>query len=201
MNRRSTWPFIAAALLLVPGIASAHDLSDRYGPFLGAAIHPLTELDHVFPFLAIGLYAGLQGVPVVWRTVASFIVALVVGVLVPLAVTPPPDVANFLGVFNLASFFLMGALVAAALRAPGPAAAALAAIFGLSHGVENGIDLAGVHSVWSIAGVIVAGLIATAPAAFITTRLRPGWQLIAVRVAGSWIAAIGLIVLGLRFRS
>lgn len=191
----------SVAFWLIPGLAYAHDLTDRYGPFLGAALHPLTELDHVFPFLAIGLLAGQQGAPAARRMVGAFLAALLIGTVAPGVVAVPEDIAQFLSVFNLASFIVLGALVAAAPRVPARPLILLAALFGASHGLENGLDLDGILSALSVAGVMIAGLVTTVPVAAIVSRLRAGWPLIAVRVAGSWIAAIGLLVLGLRFRT
>ena len=190
----------AAALFLAPAAALAHDLSDRHGAFLDAAIHPLTELDHVLAFFALGLLAGQQGAPAARRSLAAFVAGLLLGVVLSAALPVSPDALRFLGVFNLASLFALGTLVAAALRLPLWLVAFLAALFGVSHGLENGLDLAGALSVLSALGVLAAGLVATAPVAVLVARLRAGWQRIAVRVAGSWVAAIGLIVLGLRFR-
>lgn len=192
---------LAAALSLIPGAAFAHDLSDRYGVFLDAAIHPLTEIDHVLAFFALGLLAGQQGTPAARRSVAAFIAGLLLGVVLSTILPVSPDALRFLGGLNLASLFVLGALAAAALRLPSWLVAFLAALFGASHGLENGLDLAGALSVLSAVGILAAGLVAAAPVAVLVVRLRAGWQRVAVRVAGSWVAAIGLIVLGLRFRA
>lgn len=201
MTRSFMFRFSAALGSFAPGFVWAHDLSDRYGPFFGAAIHPLTELDHVFPFIAIGLLAGHQGMPVVWRVLAAFLAALLFGVIAPAFTVIPDDIAKFLGIANLASFFVLGAFVAAALRMPARVVIILAAIFGLSHGLENGLDLEDEVSFLSVSGVLLAGALAAVLPAIIAAKFRAGWRAIAVRVAGSWIAAIGLIVLGLRFRA
>lgn len=190
--------YLVVALSLVPAAACAHDLSDRYGAFLGAAIHPLISLDHLLAFLGVGLLAGQQGTPAARRTVAAFVAGLLLGVVLSTVLPASPDALRFLGVFNLASLLVLGAFAAAALRLPLWLVAFLAALFGASHGLENGIDLADALSVLSALGVLTAGLVATAPVAVLVVKLRAGWQRVAVRVAGSWIAAIGLIVLGLR---
>ena len=200
-NNMSGRALLAAASVLAPITAFAHDLSVRYGAYLGAAIHPLTELDHLLALLAVGLLAGQQGAPATWRAVAALIVGLLFGVALATVPTLVPIERSLLTVFNLASFFVLGALVAAALRLPSWLVVALAAIVGASHGLENGLDLGDALSVFSGLGVITAGLIAATPVAALAANLRAGWQRIAVRVGGSWIAAIGLIVLGLRFRS
>lgn len=202
---RARYCGLVAALLLVPAAARAHDLSDRYGAYLGAALHPLTAFDHLLAFLAVGLLAGQQQAPAVWRVAAAFIAGLLIGVGLSTALPLSPEAVRLINGFNLVSFMVLGGLVAAAPRLPPRFAAALAALFGASHGLENGLDLLGKLSLPSVLGLLTAGLLAVAPIAalvcILRARLRAAWPVIAVRVLGSWIAAIGLIVLGLRFRS
>jgi urease accessory protein len=193
---------LAAVLLCVSLPALAHDLSDRYGAYLGAAIHPLTELDHLLAFVAIGLLAGQQGAPRTWRALAAFLTGLALG----LAGAALPGVASgalpaIAGGINLLSFTVLGLLVVVAPRLPGASAAAIAALFGATHGFENGIDLGGALGVASALGVLTAALAAAGPAAALVNWLTRDWQRIAVRVVGSWIAAIGLLMLALQFRS
>jgi urease accessory protein len=64
----------------------------------------------------------------------------------------------------------------------------LAIALGLLHGALNGIELAKARaSGLSVTGVTTRGQIVTLPAP---------WARLVVRVAGSWIAAIGLLMLG-----
>lgn len=195
------WARLAAPLFLVPPTAFGHDLGGHYGAFLDAAIHPLTELDHVLAFFALGLFAGQQGAPAAWRSLAAFVAGLLFGIILSAVLPASTGALRFLGVFNLASLFVLGSLVAAALRPPVWLVGFLAVLFGASHGLENGIDLAEALSVLSVLGVLAAGLVAAAPVAALVVSLCAGWQRVAVRVAGSWIAAIGLIALGLRFKT
>jgi hypothetical protein len=46
----------------------------------------------------------------------------------------------------------------------------------------------------------LAGAVAALPGVALVPRLPSDWPRVAVRVAGSWIAAIGLIMLGLALR-
>jgi urease accessory protein len=76
---------------------------------------------------------------------------------------------------------------------------ALALVFGLSHGFANGTAVTPlVKPYLFIPGVGLAGLVVTGYGVIMTDyvqRRKVGWMTIAVRVAGSWIAAIGLLVL------
>lgn len=182
-------------IILLSGPTFAHDLSERYGDFLGALLHPLSALDHALAFCALGLYAGLRDAR--WSVIA-FVLALLVGTLLPslTAVSAVP----FIGLVNAGSVLVLGALTAFATTLPFTAMVALSISFGLSHGFENGSDLIGISAWHAALGVAAAGIALTVPAAALAHALPPGYPRVAVRVAGSWIAAIGLMVLGLQLR-
>jgi urease accessory protein len=187
-----------AALAWLPLSAAAHSLSDRYGDFLGALLHPLTSLDHGLALLATGLIAGQQVSATRRLMLAVLIGALVLGAALGMFGILGA-IANVLSTINLWSVLVLGALVALAAPLPRALALALAAVVGLSHGGENGLDL-GAAAAAALAGVGLAGAVAAAPG-LLVPRLPLGWPRVAVRVAGSWIAAIGLIMLGLSLRA
>jgi urease accessory protein len=86
-------------------------------------------------------------------------------------------------------------------KLPLSAMTALAALCGLVHGYLNGTGMgqsgfAVVTLLGLTSGVFVLILLA---AAFVV-QLQANWARIAVRVAGSWIAASGLLMLGWSFR-
>ncbi|HEY5929412.1 MAG TPA: HupE/UreJ family protein, partial [Burkholderiales bacterium] len=82
---------------------------------------------------------------------------------------------------------------------------AIAVLFGLSHGFANGEGMTeGIKPYLFIPGVALAGLVVTAYGLIVTDwllRRKAGWLKIAVRVAGSWIAAIGILVLAVSGRT
>lgn len=80
------------------------------------------------------------------------------------------------------------------------AVAGLAVLFGLSHGYENGRAMtADVAAHLFVPGVALVGFMAVAlvSAASLALTARAEWLRIGVRVAGSWIAAIGIMMVGL----
>jgi hydrogenase/urease accessory protein HupE len=97
----------------------------------------------------------------------------------------------------------LGALVCADARLPVPLTAALAIALGLLNGSWNGIELARARAggVASALGVACATFVVIALLAALVSCLRAPWSRIAVRVAGSWIAAIGLLLLGWSLRA
>jgi urease accessory protein len=144
----------------------------------------------------LGLLAGLQNTK--GARVILFLVplGLVAGVaLAPLL--PPVAVAALV---DRASFVILGLLVALGRRLPEGLLAGLAMLFGVSHGYENGLAMSA-DSLPHLFGPGVAlwGLIVvtlTAATAFALGRSM-AWVRIAVRAVGSWIAAIGLMVVAL----
>ena len=164
------------------------------GDFYAGFLHPVTALEHVLPFLALGILCGQQGqraqvaLPLFW-------VALMAGATAALWL---PGLAG-VDLLNILSALILGALIAAALPLPTLVYSALALLFGLSHGYANGTAVTGLIKPYLfIPGFGLAGLVVTGYGMIMTDyvlRRKVGWMTIAVRVAGSWVAAIGLLVL------
>jgi len=185
-----------AGILLVPEAAQAHLIGARFGDFYSGLLHPLTALEHAVFLLALGLLAGLQEPKVGRWILLATPGGLLLGVALALAI---PDLA-FVSWINKASFVIVGLLAAAAWRLPAIVLGLLAFFFGVTHGYENGLAVTGdmqrLHFVLGVAtaGLIVLALIAAGGVALVA---RHDWTRIAVRAAGSWVAAVGLITLAL----
>ena len=178
--------------------AQAHLVTTRFGAFYSGMLHPLTALGQLLPWLALGLLAGLQDVKVGRWVLLAFPAALLAGVSLSVAY---PELIALSQVNNL-SFVLLGGLVGLAWRLPTPALVALSLILGLIHGYENGLAMtAGSDPALFAVGVTVAGYVAVTLVAAFTLFLRNkvGWGGIAVRAVGSWIAAIGIMMVGLDY--
>lgn len=179
---------------LAPAPASAHLVSTRFGDFYGGLLHVLMTLEHVLPLLALGLLAGLQEPRSGRWILASAPLGLLCGLLLAAVQT---GTAIPLDWMNKASFVILGLLVAAAWRLPPALLAGLGWLFGLTHGYGNGLAMTPETTVVPfVLGVVAGGvvLIALAAAAVVALTERADWVRIAVRAAGSWIAAIGLMV-------
>jgi urease accessory protein len=197
LTGRFAWGAATGALLLAVSAhpAAAHTLDNRFGDFYGGVLHPLTALEHALPILALGLLAGQQGEG---AALLVFPLALLSGAV--LAVTTPAlSSTRFL---NAASFVVLGLLVAAGWRLPLTLLIALGAVFGLSHGYENGRAMGPETAMHLfVPGVAVAGGLVTALVSAATIDLAARtWARVAVRVVGSWIAAIGIMTIGLALR-
>jgi hydrogenase/urease accessory protein HupE len=90
-----------------------------------------------------------------------------------------------------------GALVAAGRSLPFRLVVGCAVVLGLLHGSLNGSDLGRQQAFGlGIAGVAVALFAIVSLLAGQVASVRVAWGRIVVRVAGSWIAATGLLMLG-----
>jgi urease accessory protein len=189
---------LAAALVVAfasPGLAFAHSLSNRFGDFYGGMLHPVSALEHALPIFALGLLAGQQGA----RTARWLLLVFPLALLLGAAFTTLAPALPWVPVVNTASFVLLGALVAGAWHLPLSAMVGLAALFGLSHGYQNGNAMTpGVAAHLFVPGVALIGFMAAAvvSAATVALSTRAEWLRIAVRVAGSWIAAMGILMIG-----
>jgi len=98
-------------------------------------------------------------------------------------------------------FLLLGGLVIADAKLSLGAMTALAALLGLVHGYLNGTGMGqSGFVVVALLGLTSGVFVLIVLAAAFVVQLRVHWARIAVRVAGSWIAASGLLMLGWSLR-
>jgi urease accessory protein len=189
----------AAPLSLSAGPAAAHGGLPGGGGFLSGALHPFAAVEHLVLLLALGLLAGL--LPRERRPRA--LALLLAGLLAGLAATVTGR-AGLLPAGTVAAAILALALIGGLLLALDPALPA-AAVPGvaLAAGLAVGADteVGGASALAAAAGVVVgAFLIVLDAAALSAWATRPPLP-IARRVAGSWIAAIAIMLLALAISS
>ncbi len=194
-----------AVLLLLPGLllgspAEAHIVASRLGDFYAGALHPLTGLEDVILWAALGLLAGTQPPGRARWLVPLFPLGLLAGFLIgPHAGLPGGAVVD------AGMMVALGGLLAAAARLPGPALCALAVALAAWRGAANAAGLAPeTNAALFAAGLAVSGYAAVTLVAALALAFRQpggGWRTVTLRAAGSWIAAIGLMVGGLALRS
>ncbi|QRG08057.1 HupE/UreJ family protein [Xanthobacter dioxanivorans] len=195
-----------AALACAPTAAHAHLVETRLGDFYSGALHPLTDLQQVLPWIALAVLAAFQGAQRARWVILAFPLALLAGGLLSL-VLPQPAFGPALGLALVAA---TGLAVAAALRVPLPVLLGTAGIMGLLHGDQNGAAMAAsTDRVLFLAGVMASGyVVMTLATGAALAFLRGGgrgddvpstgsWRPIALRAGGSWVAAVGIMVLGL----
>jgi len=191
-------------VLALPAPAFAHELTTQYGPLLGPALHVFTEVDHLAAFAAVGLLAGQQPATAQQKVLLAFMAALMAGMCMPFALD---GMAAFDAVereLSAISSVVVGVLVAAGLRLRTAVIATAVATLGSVHGLANGLAIAGSTApLPSLLGAGTAALIVAASATAVSLALRAGLRQgpIVVRVLGSWIAALALMLLGLALRA
>ena len=100
------------------------------------------------------------------------------------------------------SYLVLGVLVAADRKLSLITVQVLAGAMGLLHGFLNGSAMAAANlGASGLLGIAVVAFVLMSLVAAFVVSLRQDWTRIAVRVAGSWITAIGLLSLGWLFRS
>ncbi|WP_051978835.1 HupE/UreJ family protein [Edaphobacter aggregans] len=190
--------FVVFVFLMYALPAEAHLNSTGMGPFYDGLMHFLMSPEDIAPVFALALLAGLRGTCYGRRALFTLPIAWLVGGLTGLSAMtakPHPFVAA-------AWFLLLGGLLAADARVSLRMTTALAALLGIYHGYLNGIGM-GQFDTAAVAllGMMFAVFVLIALSAAFVVRLRGQWARIAVRVAGSWIAASGLLMLGWAVRT
>lgn len=190
-----------AAILLVTmlgcGPAEAHLNATGMGPVYDGLMHFLSSPEDLVPALALALLAGLRGASYGRRVMFTLPLAWLLGSLVGLS-------AAVVNVGTLAAafwFLLLGGLVVADAKLSLRSMTVLGALLGLFHGYFNGTGM-GLSAAATVAtlGLAAAVFVLVVLVAALAVQLRAQWARIAVRVAGSWIAASGLLMLGWSIR-
>lgn len=196
-SRRRALALACAAVVVSAEPASAHLVTTGLGPVYDGISHLLLSFDDLLPALTLALLAGLNG-PAAGRRVlfvlpAAWLAGGFAGYALHLAPLP--------GAVAALSLLVVGLLTALDRRLPPAAVAALAAAIGVLHGGSNGAALAlDGREARGLLGIGAALFVLVALAAAFVCRLQRPWTRIAVRVAGSWAAAIGLLMLGWALR-
>ncbi|MFZ1640519.1 MAG: HupE/UreJ family protein [Candidatus Contendobacter sp.] len=184
---------VVLGLALGADAAYAHAASPQAGSFYAGLLHPLTAPEHVLSMVALGLLAGQHGLNKGQGLLLVFPAAMALGA--GLALRHPA--LGWVSLLNIGSVALFGGLVAATWRVPAALLYALALLFGMTHGYANGAAITpNLSPAVFILGLVTAALLtlgySMAGTAYLL-RLKPAWLPIAVRVAGSWITAVGIL--------
>jgi urease accessory protein len=186
-----------AVLLACPAAAQAHSLGRNVGDFYWGFLHPITSLESILPLVALGLLAGQQGARKARWMIGLFAVGIVAGPLMAISMGTP-GLASWV---NLGSFIVLGVMLALGRAWSSSLLSGLALLFGLTQGWSNAAEMTQatarlLYATGMIAGAYLVVLLLAASA--VNVQKSPEWQRIAVRIAGSWVAAIGLMVIALR---
>ncbi|MCJ7642429.1 MAG: HupE/UreJ family protein [Desulfobacterales bacterium] len=189
-NQRSLAVMLVGfSLLCRPSLAAAHLVTSGMGPVYDGIGHLLLTPEDLVPVLALALYAGLRGAVTGRRAMFLLPLAWFVGGIAGSALNIVPAFP-----ISAISFFVLGVLIAADLCMPATAVTALAIVLGLVHGFLNGAVMKDGAGTLGLVGIMtILFVLVTLASAFVVSLKRP-WARVVVRVAGSWIAATGMLM-------
>jgi urease accessory protein len=192
-----TCVIVALAVALCAAPAQAHLNSTGMGPIYDGLLHFLMSPEDLVPALALALLAGLRGATYGRRAAFTLPATWLAGSLFGLTAAATAESAFLSSLW----FLLLGALVIADAKLSLSAMTALAALLGFVHGYLNGTGMGqSGFAVVAVLGLTSAVFVLIVLAAAFVVQLQANWARIAVRVAGSWIAASGLLMLGWSLR-
>jgi hydrogenase/urease accessory protein HupE len=187
---------LAVALACLPGPAQAHLVSTGLGPVYDGILHFAMTPEDILPVVALGALAGLRGKAHARCAIVALPLAwLVAGFAGDAMRVAMPDALAWL------PLVAMGLLVAADTRLTPGAIVGVALALGAFLGYGNGAAMAQAGAgMRGVLGIVAAVLVLVALLTACAVAWRAGWMRIAWRVAGSWIAAGGLLLLGWSLR-
>lgn len=184
----------AGIVTFAPLPAFAHPMQG-VGDFYAGMLHPIVSLETALPLVAISLLAGQQRRETAIRLLTAFPAALLVGALL----AARADAPSKLILVELILTAALGILVAFARHLPNWLVLAPGIGIGLCAGWSNASEAFGqVSAIRFVAGLVVIGLLLLVYGNGLVRNLKAEWAQVAVRVVGSWIAAVSILVLGLR---
>jgi hydrogenase/urease accessory protein HupE len=193
VSRRSLALAAGVGLLLWPEAAQAHLMTTGLGPVYDGISHLVLTFEDLLPVLAMAVLAGLNGPAAGRRVLIALPVSWLAGGLAGFAWRAPllpPGVAAL-------SLLIVGGLAALDRRLAPNQVAGLALALGLVHGWLNGAGIASAgREAMGLIGIVGAIFVLTALLSAWIASLRQPWTRVVARVAGSWTAAIGLLMLG-----
>jgi urease accessory protein len=186
----------AALFLLIPFPAAAHGTLPGGGGFYAGVAHPFLAIEHFLLLLCLGLLLGHLGGAIARVALLSLSSAIVFGLAVGSALP-------FAGTAVLGLALITGLMVASGLSVK-----LLAPVLSVCAGVVIGADTGLPEAAPNAGPVVIAmpwigvvvGCFLIAANAMALAGLVGGHSTarIALRIAGSWISAIALIVLAFR---
>jgi urease accessory protein len=186
----------AALLIFATAAAHAHTVIPGIGGFPGGLLHPLLVPAHALTLIALGLLAGTFGIRERLLLLIDFAAASAVAfVLIAMAYS-----ATQAETLILCLGAAMGLLLAADFVPPFPVAALLAAAIAGAVMFDSVPPVLTVtETALSLTGTVLAATALAAATAWLAASLPQRVRHLAIRIAGSWIAASAIMVLALRF--
>ena len=138
MSPRSAFSRIAlaAALVMVPALASAHTGHGAVGFGHGFG-HPMSGIDHILAMIAVGIFAANLGGRALWAVPLTFMALMAVGGAIGIAGIALP----FVEIGIALSIVVLGLVVALRYEWPLAVAMPLVGLFAIFHGHAHGVEM------------------------------------------------------------
>ena len=187
---------LAAALLcLATAAAQAHTVIPGIGGFAGGLLHPLLVPAHTLALIALGLLAGGFSIRAQILLLAIFAIAACVSfafIAMAYSATQAETLILCLGA-------AIGLVLAAGLLPPLPIAAGVTAVASGALMFDSVPPvLSASETALSLTGAAMAAMALATMSAWLSGALPRRIREMAIRIAGSWIAASAIMVLALR---
>jgi len=206
MKRLLSRVAMAIIPLLAASSAHGHIVGARLGDFYSGALHPLTDLQDVLLWIALGLLAASLGASRSRWLVLVLPLGLIAGLASAL------DLHREAGgpLTSAVMMVVTGVVLAAGIRINAIVLSLLALVVAVVRGIANAGGIAPETDPTLFgAGVAASGYVAITLVTAAVLAFReyggaeqsPRWRTIALRACGSWMAAIGLMLGGFALAS
>jgi urease accessory protein len=185
----------AAVAGFAPSLAQAHLVATGMGPIYDGISHFCLSPEDFLPVIALGLFASLRGPRHARVALAVLTLAWLIGGIVVLSGLVLPAVTLSVGTTLL--FLSIGGLLVANSELPLLPCAVAALALGLVRGAADLTDVTpSPVQALALLGMSASVFVVFALTASVTLRPRRLWMIVAARVGGSWLAALGLLLAG-----
>lgn len=185
-------------LIACPMRAGAHSPIEGLGTFYSHFLHPATVLPHALLLVAVSLMLGQQGRSIAQVALGALGAAFATGLATATA-GGLDIVSEHVLVF---SSLVIGGLVCLDLRMPIAIPVLVATGTGLAIGLDSAISINGLRdTVLAVAGLAVGVFYLAIVIVGLTVAAEKHWQRLAIRIGGSWIFAISVMVIALSMAS
>lgn len=182
---------LTGMVALVPLPASAHLVSTGLGPVYDGIYHFFLSPEEVLPLAALALFAGLRGPP--YARWVMFVVPIA-WLLAGLIGAEPKAGVQAAGI--AIGFLLVGGLLAADVKLSRARTTLFAILLGAICGGMGGSLGSDQSGLLAMLGGALSVAVMLALLSSLALPLRQEWQRLTVRIAGSWIAAVGILLVG-----
>jgi urease accessory protein len=188
--------WLAAAGALLPLTAQAHGWNGGHSPVFSGFMHVITNPAFILPLAALALLASRGGRR--WLLLCQWLIGA--GVALGAGAAGAGYAWHGVVIANRVFIILAGLPVAAALPVPGAVVPGIVLVGAMLTGHELLItDPPAGHALLFGCGAVLGAMALHGAVGVATLLSDAAWTRVAVRVAGSWITAIGVIYAGLLF--